>query len=165
MSNLRSKQQLIAFIEENQERFYRIAFSYVKNSEDALDVVHNAIVKALQNQQTLRTPQYAETWFYRILINESISYLRQRRRTVSLHAFAAEEIPDPDPGGSEYIDLYRAIDRLPGRLKTVLLLRYFEDMKLEQIAAITGVNLSTTKSRLYKALKILKIDLEVIDHD
>ena len=69
------------------------------------------------------------------------------------------------PDISEYIDLYQALDKLPIKLKTVVLLRFFEDMKLEEIAQITGVNLSTVKSRLYKALKVLKINMEVEIHD
>lgn len=162
---MKSNRQFIAFLEENQERFYRIAFTYLKNSEDALDAVHNAIVKALQNRQSLRAPEYAETWFYRILINESISLLRVNKHTVPLGTLAEEAIPAPQTERSDYLDLYSAIDRLPPKLKTVVLLRYFEDMKLEQIASITATNLSTTKSRLYKALSILKLDLEVIDHD
>ncbi len=54
---------------------------------------------------------------------------------------------DPQPDISEYIELYQALDKLPIKLKTVVLLRFFEDMKLEEIAQITGVNLSTVKSR------------------
>ncbi len=68
---------------------------------------------------------------------------------------------DSQPNISEYIDLYQALDKLPIKLKTVVLLRFFEDMKLEEIAQITCVNLSTVKSRLYKALKVLKINMEV----
>ena len=51
-------------------------------------------------------------------------------------------------------------DVLDPKLKTVVMLRFFEDMKLEDIAAITGAPLSTVKSRLYKALKLLKVDLQ-----
>ena len=47
--------ELVMLIENEQERFYRIAYSYVKNQEDALDIVHNAIVKALQSSRGLRT--------------------------------------------------------------------------------------------------------------
>ena len=64
-----------------------------------------------------------------------------------------------------YIDLYSALDKLPSELKTVILLRFFEDMKLSEISAVTSSNLSTTKSRLYKALEILKIGMEEADCD
>ena len=56
--------------------------------------------------------------------------------------------------------LYSAIDDLSPELKTILILRFFEDMKLDEIAEITSLRLSTVKARLYKALKLLKIDME-----
>lgn len=61
---MNSAQELALFVENNQERFYRIAYTYVKSREDALDVIHDAIVKALQSYHTLRRPEYAKTWFY-----------------------------------------------------------------------------------------------------
>ena len=57
----------------------------------------------------------------------------------------------------DYLDLYTAIDRLPADLKTVIILRFFEYMKLDTIAKIT--------SRLYRALQYLKLDMEVLEHD
>ena len=157
-------QELVLLIENEQERFYRIAYSYVKDREDALDIVHNAIVKALQSCPGLRSPEYAQTWFCRILINESISFLRRERRLVPL-----EEIPEaesaPEPERETYLDLYAALDKLPPELKTVVIFRFFEDMKLDEIAEVLSANLSTVKSRLYRALKLLKLDMEVLDDD
>ena len=59
----------------------------------------------------------------------------------------------------EYIDIYRSIDKLKPKFRTVIVLRYFENMKLEEIAQITDTNVSTVKTRLYKALKDLKTEL------
>ena len=162
-------QELVLFIESNQERFYRVAYAYVKNREDALDIIHNAIVKALQSYDSLRKPEYAQTWFYRILINESISFLRKNRKLIPM-----DELPESQFSGQqgasdqfkdEYIDLFAAIDKLPTELKTIVILRFFEDMKLESIAEITSANLNTVKSRLYRAIKRLKLDMEALDND
>ena len=71
---------IIAFIEENRERFYRVAFTYAIDENDALDIVHNTIVKALQQYRTLKNRDYLKTWFYRILINESINFIKKRRK-------------------------------------------------------------------------------------
>ena len=156
-------QELVALIQTNQERFYRIAYTYVKNREDALDLVHDAVVKALQSCPALKNPAYMRTWFYRILINESLSFLRKRKNVLSWEEIPAQAAPDARQ--EEYIDLYAAIDKLPADLKTVVILRFFEDMKLEAIADITSANMNTAKSRLYRALKLLKLDMEVLDHD
>lgn len=59
--------------------------------------------------------------------------------------------------------MYDAIDRLPPKLKTVILLRFFEDMKFEEIARITAQKESTAKAQVYKALQLLKLDMEDVD--
>lgn len=166
---METAQELALLIENNQERYYKIAFSYVKNREDALDIIHNAIVKALQSFHTLRNPEYAQTWFYKVLINESISFLRKNKKVISLEDL---QLPQPLSAGDltdthkdEFIDLYAAIDNLPPDMKTIVILRFFEDMKFEKIAEITSTNLSTIKSRLRRALKHLKLDMEVLEND
>jgi RNA polymerase sigma-70 factor (ECF subfamily) len=60
----------------------------------------------------------------------------------------------------EDYDLHQALDRLPGHYRTVVVLRYFEDLTLDDIAEVTGLPLSTVKTRLYKSLKMLRLELE-----
>ena len=147
---------LIPFIRENQQQFYRLAFSYVRDNETAMDLVQDAIVKAIQNMHTLRQPDRLKTWFYRILVNECLMYLRKNRKLLPIQSLE-QELAAPEQGNQ---DLHEAISQLPPHLRTIILLRFFEDMKLEEIARITRTNLSTVKSRLYKALKLLRLEME-----
>lgn len=150
-----NRQLLVEHILDGQTDFYRLAMSYVKNRDAALDVVQEAIVKALSKVDTVREPAYLKTWFYRILINEAMNYFRRNRNLVSLEDVMVDRAEEPrDPG--ERLDLYDAIDRLSFPEQTVVKLRYFEDMKLEEIAQATEANLNTVKSRLYKAIRKLK---------
>lgn len=163
---MNTEQELVGLIKANKEKYYRVAFSYVKNKEDALDIVHDAIVKALQKINGLRNKEYLETWFYRILINESISFVRKSKNIIYLDELPDSQLPaTEDIDREQYMTLYAAIDHLSPKLKTVVILRFFEDMKFDEIADITGAKLSTVKARLYKALEILKIDIEGIDYD
>lgn len=160
-----NRQLLVEHITASQTEHYRLAFSYVKNREAALDVVQESIVKALTKIGQLREPSHLKTWFYRILVNESMNYYRKNRGLAALDDVEYEQAaPEPDHAGR--LDLYDAIDRLNPAEQTVIRLRFFEDLKLEDIAQITGANLNTVKSRLYKSLKKLK-DLtgEEIDDD
>lgn len=150
-----NRQLLVEHILNGQTDFYRLAMSYVKNRDAALDVVQEAIVKALSKVDTVREPAYLKTWFYRILINEAMNHFRRNRNLVSLEEVMTDRAAEPrDPG--ERLDLYDAIDRLSFPEQTIIKLRYFEDMKLEEIAQATGTNLNTVKSRLYKAIRKLK---------
>ena len=145
-----NRQLLVEHILNGQTDFYRLAVSYVKNRDAALDVVQESIVRALSKSDSLRQPEYLKTWFYRILLNESMNHY-----LVSLEEVMVDRaVESGDPG--ERLDLYDAIDRLSFQEQTVIKLRYFEDMKLEEIAQATGANLNTVKSRLYKAIRKLK---------
>lgn len=84
---------LISCITENQNRFYRVAYSYVKNEEDTLDAVQNTVCKALESYRNLKNAEAVRTWFYRILINESIDIMRQRKKFLLSEDYpGAEEI-------------------------------------------------------------------------
>lgn len=154
-------QELTEFFKINEEKIYKFAYGYVKNQDIALDLVHESIVKAIQKKNSIREKKYFKTWFYRILINECLGYLKKRNKILFF-----EEIKDKDNIGTleensdNNIDLYDAIDKLPEKLKTIIMLRFFEDMTLDEISQIMKTNLSTVKSRLYKALEILKIDMK-----
>ena len=150
------RQQLNEYIIAHQEDFYRLAFSYVKNRDAALDVVQESIVRALSKSDSLRQPEYLKTWFYRILLNESMNYYRQNRRLVSLEDGGLPETAATQGDHAARLDLYAAIDRLDPKEQTVIRLRFFQDMKLEEIAQVTETNLNTVKSRLYKSLRRLR---------
>ena len=148
-------QQLTDYLVAHQEDFYRLAFSYVKNRDAALDVVQESIVKALAKSDGLRQPEHLKPWFYRILLNESMNHYRRIRRLVPLEDAPPEATREGrDP--AERLDLYDAIERLTPGEQTIIRLRFFEDMKLEEIARATGINLNTVKSRLYKSLRRLR---------
>ena len=148
------QQQLTDFIVAHQEDFYRLAYSHVKNRDAALDVVQESIVKALSKADGLRRAESLKPWFYRILVNESMNYCRYTRRLTPLEEAAEAAAPAGDPAAR--LDLLAAIDRLDQKDQIIIRLRFFEDLKLEEIAQATGLNLNTVKSRLYKGLRKLR---------
>ena len=75
-------EMLVTYIVENQDKFYRLAFSYAHNQEDALDIVQNAMCKALENYQNLNNQRAIRTWMYHIVVNESLQLLKAREREV-----------------------------------------------------------------------------------
>ncbi|HML48046.1 MAG TPA: RNA polymerase sigma factor [Clostridia bacterium] len=147
--------KVVGYLTENQEKFYRLAYSYAHNKQDALDIVQSAIVTALEKYPSIRRPEYIRTWFYRVLVNRCLSHLASRRGEVLDGGEEFREIPAPD-GPDPGDDLYQVIDRLPVEMKTAIILRFYEDMTLKDIARITDTNLSTAKYRLYAGLDRLK---------
>lgn len=153
-------QQLTAFLLSDQQKFYRLAYSYCHDPEAAMDIVQAAACKALEHYTTLRDHRYLKTWFYRILINESLDYLRRNQRERPEETLPDAAAHDPLQQQADHLDLYQAIQQLPAQLKTIVLLHYFEDLTLKQIAQITQTNENTVKSRLYSGLKKLRLTLE-----
>ena len=161
MTNLISAEPaelLKEYIRENQQGFYRLAYSYTKNPDDAMDVVQEAIVKAISSVHKLKKPEFLKTWFYRILVNEALIFLRKAKKTIPEEDIADNAVYE-DGDVPQRVDLARAVDRLDPKIRTVIVLRFFEDMKLEEIARVTHANLSTVKSRLYRGLQLLKISV------
>ena len=93
------------------------------------------------------------------MINEVYSHFNKTKREV---AYADEEMPIQVYHEKAYDneDMSALIDALPENMKTIIILRFFEDMPLEEISKITGTNLNTVKTRLYGALKKLKVMYE-----
>lgn len=73
-------EKLIQYILENQDRFYRVAYSYTRHQEDALDVVQSAVCKAVEAYESIQNEDAVKTWFYKILINECLAVLKKRKR-------------------------------------------------------------------------------------
>ena len=157
MSHIRET-QLTTYLVENQARFYRLAYSYLHNREDALDAVQAAVCKALEKQDSLKDADAMRTWFYRILVNVCTDLLRGRKREAPI---APEDL---DPGSYEDPlpddTLARRVEALPPELRTVIELRFYEELPLKEISAVLGCPLSTVKTRLYTGLKKLRVSLE-----
>ena len=136
-------------------RYFRLAMSFVHNEEDAGDIVQNGAYKAVKGSGSLRSTEYAATWLYRIMLNEIFRFGKEPKH-ISLE--------DVEETGYEEryedLDLRRALDQLSREDKAVVELKFFEDMKLEQIAEILQENVNAVKSRLYRAMKKLRVHLE-----
>lgn len=153
--------KIIEYIIENQEKFYRLAFSYVRNKEDALDIVQNSICKALENYEMIRDINALKTWFYRVLVNESVSHLKKYRKEVLLDETDAENILYYEEAYEEKDDLYDEINQLSVDTQNIIKLRFYEEISLKDIAEITGLNINTVKAKLYRGLKALRQEVEV----
>ncbi|MEG1501733.1 MAG: sigma-70 family RNA polymerase sigma factor, partial [Clostridiales bacterium] len=141
------------------------AYSYCKNQDDALDMVQEAGLSAWQAIPALENMEYLKTWFYRILINKSLTHLQKAKRLPILaddDLMSRQAYPDNADNRESIYDLYGGLDLLPPKLRTVIFLRYFEDMKLKDISLVLQEPESTVKSRLYKALTALR---EIMEND
>lgn len=144
---------------DNYERYYRVAYTYVKTEEDALDVVQESAYKVMANCRKVKQAEYLETWIYRIVINTAKDVLRRRPPALLLDGEAEQMLLAQEDRYAD-LDLQEALKRLEDGERTIVLLRFLEDRTLDEIAQIMDVGVNTVKSRLYRALRKLKVALE-----
>ena len=156
-------ERLIQYILENQDRFYRVAYSYTRHQEDALDVVQSAVCKALEAHESIKNEEAIRTWFYRILINECLTVLKKRKRLLFTDDDLEREEMYYEKGYEQDDDLEKELDRLELDVQGIIKLRFFEELSLKEISCITGLNLNTVKTKLYRGLKQLKENIQEAD--
>ncbi|WP_335872269.1 RNA polymerase sigma factor [Bacillus sp. 2205SS5-2] len=152
----RVEKQLTSFVIDNREAIYRYAFSYVKDKEEALDIVQESIHKALVKLDTLKDSKKIKSWFYRIVTNTALDVIRKKKR---IQVTDEETLNFLSPGRMDTyqdIDLNRALNDLSTEDRTLIVLRYYKDFKLSEIAETLDLNLNTVKSRLYRIMADLE---------
>lgn len=150
-------EKVVHYILNNQDKFYRLAYSYTNNKDSSLDIVQNAVCIALEKYNSIKNIDYIKTWFYRVLVNECLAYIKKSQKEILYEKENIKEDVYNEKAYDQGIELYKAIDKLPEDIKTVVILRYYEEMTLKEISEITNINLNTVKTRLYSGLKKLKL--------
>ena len=145
------------YIVENQNKFYRLAYSYTRNQEDALDAVQNAVCKILEHYKEIQNENAVRTWVYRIIVNESLRLLKEKKWQDWLKNNTDGEGVYEERRFDVQDDLYEQINNLDTETQTIIKLRFYEDLTLKEIAEITEMNLNTVKAKLYRGLQALKV--------
>ena len=161
-------------VTRHQRRASRIAFHYVRDTADADEAVQDAFVKAYSHLGTFREELPFEVWFTRILINGCLDRLKQRKRrekwlapptidASGVERNPAEFLPSRGPSPEEYVlkqerrrQLQQALGQLPERQRLVFMLSQFEGRSSREVSALTGLNESTVRVHLFRAIRRLR---------
>lgn len=154
----------IAYLELFQmyeEDVYRMAYVYLGNSEDALDVVQETAYRSYKSIKKVKEPQYFKTWLIKIAISCSIDQLRKRKKEVQMLAeYHDSVVAVEDNDISLTISLKDLIESLGLEEKHVIILRFYYDFTIREVAEIMNIPLGTGKTLLYRALKKLRKRVE-----
>ncbi|MCK1994813.1 sigma-70 family RNA polymerase sigma factor [Peribacillus muralis] len=156
MKNSDINQLLAVRITERQDNLYRLAFYYVKNQEDALDIVQESIRKALASSNKIKDVSSIDSWLYKIIVRTALDVLRKKKKLTVADDETIEYLRSGEEDHYPDLDLQKALEGLSLKYRTIVVLRFFEDLKLEEIAEVMEENVSTVKTRLYKALQLLR---------
>jgi RNA polymerase sigma-70 factor (ECF subfamily) len=168
-----ARERYAELVGRHQRRATRIAFHYMRNAADADEAVQDAFVKAYQHLGTFREELPFEVWFTRILINGCLDRIKARTRRERWIA----PMPDGPGGERDYADrmpgrgpspedqllarerreaLTRALAKLPERQRSVFMLSHYEGCTSREVSALTGLNESTVRVHLFRAIRKLR---------
>lgn len=143
------------------EKMYWQIRKMVVSHDDAMDLLQNAFIKAWKNVEHFRGDAKLSTWLYKIAVNESINFLNKERARRHVSADGEEdsflldnlEADEWFDGDELRLELQKAIARLPEKQRIVFNMRYFDEMKYEQMSEILGTSVGALKASYHHAVK------------
>jgi RNA polymerase sigma-70 factor (ECF subfamily) len=141
-----------ALVRRYQRRVYALAYQHLHDPDEAQDLAQEVFVRLFRNLERYDPDRPFEPWFWRLAANVAATYRRQRPAS-------AVELPDiaaPAGGSEDALPLARALADLSDDLRLPVLLHYYLDLPLEEIAGAMGLSLSAVKSRLHRARALLR---------
>ncbi|MCA1041959.1 sigma-70 family RNA polymerase sigma factor [Bacillus infantis] len=143
-------------LEAEKEKLYKMAYLYMKNEADALEAFQETVYKALISIRNLREEQYFSTWLTRILINTCKDLLKKKNRVIPMEREVLEGKTSPympKDGGSELLEMIKGLEE---KYKTILILRYYRDYSVRQIAEFLECPEGTVKTNIHRGIGLLR---------
>ncbi|ANY67105.1 RNA polymerase sigma factor SigW [Paenibacillus sp. BIHB 4019] len=158
-----------------QDKLFHMAYRMLSNRQEAEDVVQEAFMRVYRNLERYDETLKFSTWIYRIATNLCIDKLRKRKPVYSLDAESTDHegldgysmIPSDNrtPESETLLSetqriIHQAIASLPPKYKTVMMLRYIEDLSLQEISEVMDIPVTTIKTRVHRGREFLRKKLE-----
>ncbi len=144
-------------ITDNTKSMYRVAFSILKNDEEIYDAISNTTIAVFEKISQLKKEEIFKTWLTRILINECYKIYNQNKKIVYLET-ATNEYTNNLSYNDTYTDFEtrNLVKKLNPDFRDVVILYYFEDFSVKEVAQTLKIAEGTVKSRLSRARKELE---------
>ncbi len=170
-SNEKTRQEAFSLLlSKYQQKIYWHIRRMVVNHDDTDDLVQDVFVKVWKNLGNFRNDSQLYTWIYRIASNESITFLNKQKRQnntpldeVSNEVVESLVEPSYFNGSEIQLKLQRAIQTLPEKQKLIFNMKYFDDMKYEEISEVLGTSVGALKASFHIAVK--KIEAFMLNED
>lgn len=146
------------YIKDNKEKLFKIAYIYLKNKDDAMDVIHESIVKAYGKLSNIKDLGSLDNWFMRVLINTSIDYIRKNSKTILMEDNDMEVLVNRSKEEGDGFSLL--IENLDEELRLIIILKYFHGYKIREISEMLNLKESQVKNKIHKALNLLRKEIE-----
>jgi len=150
------QEALLKLVMDQKQEFYKLAFVYMKNQEDAMDVMQEMIVILYDNIGKLKNEEAFYSWSKTILVNCCKNELRKKKKVIFLEDIKEETSKNTYENLDEKIEIEMQVEQLKIKYKEVIKLRYYLDLDYKTIAELLKIPIGTVKSRLSIGLDKLK---------
>lgn len=150
---------MVMLIERYYGKVLKLCYSFVRDGDESKDLAQEIFIKLLTSLERFEGRSRLSTWIYRISVNTCIDAVRKMKRnmTIPISAHHAVSPQCDDHAADEASEIVRdAIDRLPLRYRTMVILRELEGKSYREMAEITGCSVGTVESRLYRGREMLR---------
>lgn len=153
---MKDQDEFCSKVKQCEKAMYFLAFSIVRNEQDAADVTSEAILRAFVNINALKNDDLFKPWILKIVHNTAIELVRKNSKIIDIDELNDKAEQSKENDVETTIALRQAIENLKQPYRTVVILFYYENLSTAQIAKITGVSILNVRQQLSRARKQLK---------
>ena len=149
----------------HKRHLYQMAYIHTSDKDMSIDIIQETTIVAFKNIKSLKEPLAFKKWITRILVNITISELKKRKKVIHIDNYDVINnddifINNKSINIDEKLDLYNAVDLLKNNYKTIIIMKYFNDLTIKEIGYTLNLSENTVKTNLKRAkealFKILK---------
>ena len=155
-----SEKQFDYVYNEYAKELYNIAYGYTRNRDDSIDIMQNAYVVLLESNKKFESNEHIKYFLIRVTINESLDLLKSAtKKKVIRNNDVVVNFPETKKEELPY-DLSEIVNTLPEKYKTIIILHYYDDMKIKDISNVLKISEPAVKKRLERARNLIKEIIE-----
>lgn len=151
---------IVSLISDRKIDYYKLALSYLKNSEDSLDAIEDMTVKIFYDITKLKKPKSFYSWSNKILVNICLNYIKVNKRFIYIEDLNDFEEQKNTINIDLSMDLEKYLCKINHKQREAIELKYYEDLDYKTISTKINVPVGTVKSRIFNGLKNLKKNIE-----
>lgn len=146
------------------QQLFNISYGYVRNVQNAEDIVQNCFIKLLENKKDFKTVNDEKYWLIRVCINECINFVKSsHQKKVILANELIFSTSDQQQNVKEEHQLLLIVSSLPEKYRVVIICYYYDQLKCSEISHLLGISEATVRKRLERARDMIKTKMEVYD--
>lgn len=155
-----SEKQFDYVYNEYAKELYNIAYGYTRNRDDSIDTMQNAYVVLLESNKKFESNEHIKYFLIRVTINKSLDLLKSAsKKRVIKNNDVVVNFPETKKEELPY-DLSEIVNTLPEKYKTIIILHYYDDMKIKDISNVLKISEPAVKKRLERARNLIKEIIE-----